>query len=122
MITAVAFTEKQFANRSEFGRQILSEYYERYVNEWNKITVIEYMIRNVEVDGVPIKGKLDKIEFQGNEVNVVDYKTGNPKYGSKQTRAPSSYELPATFSCNTKMKLQKYMAATIGGNWFSTRS
>ena len=29
------------------------------------------------VNGVPIKGKIDKLEFSGNEVNVVDYKTGD---------------------------------------------
>jgi len=56
--------------------------------------VFEYMIRNVEVDGVPIKGKLDKIEFTGNDVNVVDYKTGKPKYVGKNTRPPSMYILP----------------------------
>lgn len=89
-----SFTEKQFSNRGELGKQLLGEYYDRYVNEWNKIMVFEYMIRNVEVDGVPIKGKLDKIEFNGNDVNVVDYKTGKPKYIGKYTRPPSTYELP----------------------------
>ena len=31
------------------------------------------------MNGVPIKGKLDKLEFIGKEVNVVDYKTGDPE-------------------------------------------
>jgi len=29
------------------------------------------------VSGVPLKGKIDKLEFTGKEINVVDYKTGN---------------------------------------------
>jgi DNA helicase-2/ATP-dependent DNA helicase PcrA len=29
------------------------------------------------VNGVPLKGKLDKLEFNGKDVNVVDYKTGD---------------------------------------------
>ena len=89
-----AFTEKQFENRLELGRQLLQRYYDQYVHEWNKICVLEYMVRNVEVDGVPIKGKLDKIEFRGSDVNVVDYKTGQAKYSQRQTRPPYIYEPP----------------------------
>jgi DNA helicase-2/ATP-dependent DNA helicase PcrA len=39
--------------------------------------VTEYAIKNVEVDGVPIKGVIDKLEFNGKQANVVDYKTGS---------------------------------------------
>jgi len=35
------------------------------------------ILRNVVIKGVPLKGKLDKIEFDGKSVNVVDYKTGD---------------------------------------------
>jgi len=38
---------------------------------------IERNIRNVVVNGVPLKGKIDKLEFDGSNVNVVDYKTGD---------------------------------------------
>jgi DNA helicase-2/ATP-dependent DNA helicase PcrA len=31
----------------------------------------------VVVNGVPLKGKIDKLEFIGKEINVVDYKTGD---------------------------------------------
>jgi DNA helicase-2/ATP-dependent DNA helicase PcrA len=90
-----AFTDKQFENRIELGQQILPEYYDRYINLWNKVTVTEYMIRNVEVAGVPIKGMLDKIEFEGNDVNVVDYKTGSVQYGLKKLKPPLSLQMSA---------------------------
>lgn len=41
---------------------------------WNKVVAVERNIRGVVVNGVPLKGKLDKLEFDGKNVNVVDYK------------------------------------------------
>jgi DNA helicase II / ATP-dependent DNA helicase PcrA len=71
-----SFTEIDFKRRIEYGLGILNAYYEKYINEWNKITSIERSYRNVVMDLVPLNGKLDKLEFDGNFVNVVDYKTG----------------------------------------------
>jgi DNA helicase-2/ATP-dependent DNA helicase PcrA len=83
-----AFTEIQYKRRKELGEKILSEYYDRYIHSFNKIVVIERMLGNMEIEGVPIKGKLDKIEFEGNDCTVVDYKTGNPEYSKKKELLP----------------------------------
>ena len=71
-----AFTENEYKRRIEYGEEILPKFYEKYIGQWNKITSIERSYRNVVMEGVPLNGKLDKIEFDGNSVNVVDYKTG----------------------------------------------
>jgi DNA helicase-2/ATP-dependent DNA helicase PcrA len=71
------FTREAFARRMEYGLEVLANYYDKYITQWNKIVAVERNIRNVIVRGVPLKGKLDKLEFQGKEVNVVDYKTGD---------------------------------------------
>lgn len=73
----LSFTEKQFNNRMELGKQLLPAYYDYYINKWNKAVVLEYFIQDIEMEGIPLKGKLDKIEFTGKAVNVVDYKTGS---------------------------------------------
>ncbi len=83
-----AFTEIQYKRRKELGANILTEYYDHYIHSFNKIVVIERMLGNMEVAGVPVKGKLDKIEFDGNECTVVDYKTGNPEYSKKKDLLP----------------------------------
>jgi DNA helicase-2/ATP-dependent DNA helicase PcrA len=83
-----AFTEIQYKRRKELGANILTEYYDHYIGSFNKIVVIERMLGNMEVAGVPVKGKLDKIEFEGNECTVVDYKTGNPEYSKKKELLP----------------------------------
>jgi DNA helicase-2/ATP-dependent DNA helicase PcrA len=71
------FTREQFERRMEYGQQVLGNYYDQYIHYWNRIVAVERNIRNVVVQGVPIKGKLDKLEFDGKSVNVVDYKTGD---------------------------------------------
>lgn len=80
------FTKEQFARRMEYGNKILPNYYEHYISTFNKIVSVEKNIRNVIVDGVPLKGKLDKLEFDGNNINVVDYKTGNYEKAKKEKR------------------------------------
>lgn len=84
-----AFTDEQFKRRMEYGEKILPDYYQRYVNEWVKNSLTEYKIKNVEVDGIPVKGDLDKIELNGNRVTIVDYKTGNYEKAKDKLKAPS---------------------------------
>lgn len=83
------FTDKEYERRLEFGKELLYDYYAKYVGQWNKIVTVEHRINNAEVGGVPITGALDKIEFDGKKVNVVDYKTGNPENGKKKLNRPS---------------------------------
>ncbi|MEP6950680.1 MAG: PD-(D/E)XK nuclease family protein, partial [Ginsengibacter sp.] len=71
------FTEEAFERRMEYGEKVLADYYDHYIGSWNKIVSVERNIRNIVVNGVPLKGKIDKLEFDGKDVNVVDYKTGD---------------------------------------------
>ncbi|HTB27211.1 MAG TPA: PD-(D/E)XK nuclease family protein, partial [Puia sp.] len=84
-----SFTKEQFARRMEYGQIVLPAYYEKYIHSWNKIVSIEKIISNVAIEGVPAKGKLDKLEFDGKMVNVVDYKTGNPDNAKTKIKGPS---------------------------------
>ena len=83
-----SFTREAFDRRIEYGFEVLGNYYDKYINTWNKIAVVEINIRNVVVRDVPIKGKLDKLEFNGKEVNVVDYKTGDIEKAKDKLKPP----------------------------------
>ena len=83
-----SFTQQQFDRRIEYGHEILSNYYNTYINEFNTVVAIERNIRNVIWKGVPLKGKLDKLEFDGKSVNVVDYKTGDPDKAIAKIKGP----------------------------------
>jgi len=87
------FTREQFARRIEYGQEVLSRYYDQYINQWNRIVAVERNIRNVVIQGIPIKGKLDKLEFDGKSVNVVDYKTGDIDK-AKDKLSPPSEKIP----------------------------
>ncbi len=84
-----SFTKEQFARRMENGQDILDKYYDTYITQFNKVVSIERNIRNVTIRGVPIKGKIDKLEFDGKSVNVVDYKTGDPDKAIPKIKGPS---------------------------------
>lgn len=89
-----SFTPEQFNRRLTYGQEVLSNYYDEYIHSWHTIVAIERNIRNVIVGGVPLKGKIDKLEFDGRWVNVVDYKTGDPEK-SKARLAPPGEATPA---------------------------
>jgi len=84
-----SFTREQFDRRIEYGQEVLGNYYDTYINRFNRIVAIERNIRNVIVNGVPLKGKLDKLEFDGRDVNVVDYKTGDPDKAIPKLKGPN---------------------------------
>ncbi len=84
-----SFTNEQFKNKIDYGHGVLENYYDTQVPFVNKIVAIERNIRNVVVRNVPLKGKLDKLEFDGKNVNVVDYKSGNPDNAIEKLKPPN---------------------------------
>ncbi len=82
------FTKEAFERRMEYGDEVLRNYYDKYINSWNKVVAVERNIRGVVVNGVPLKGKLDKLEFNGKEVNVVDYKSGDIDKAMPKMKGP----------------------------------
>ncbi|MFK7901124.1 MAG: ATP-dependent helicase [Cyclobacteriaceae bacterium] len=83
------FTDKELESRLEYAEKILPAYYEQYVENWNKVVVLEYDVSTALLQHVPLSGKLDKLEFDGFNVNVVDYKTGKPANGLKKMKGPT---------------------------------
>ena len=84
-----SFSKEQLERRMEYGHEILNNYYNTYVQSFNKVVLIEHNIKNVVVGNVPLKGKLDKLEFDGKSINVIDYKSGDPEKGLKKTAGPT---------------------------------
>lgn len=77
-----------FERRLELGKRQLSRYYNYYYGRWHKRVKVEYTIRQVEVDGVPLTGTIDKIEYYDQlRVGIIDYKTGS--HDGSKLRRPS---------------------------------
>jgi len=82
------FTNEAFDRRIQYGDEVLHNYYEQYINSWNKVVSVERNMRGITVNGVPLKGKIDKLEFNGKEVNIVYYKSGDIEKALPKMKPP----------------------------------
>jgi DNA helicase-2/ATP-dependent DNA helicase PcrA len=82
------FSDEQFARRMEYGQMILPKYHERYINGWNRIISLEKILTGIEIEGIPVSGRIDKIEFDGKNATVVDYKTGKFENAKNKFKRP----------------------------------
>ncbi len=91
---ASCFTSIQFDRRMEQGHSLLNEYYDHYVNTFHKDVEIEFKVPRYALDGVPVTGKIDRIELYGDGLKVVDYKTGDPDKSASANTAPPNEKEP----------------------------
>jgi DNA helicase-2/ATP-dependent DNA helicase PcrA len=86
-----SFTDAEFDNRLMHGKSVvLPAYYEARKLTWPEVCSPERDLANVLVGEIPLRGKLDRIDFDGNQVTVVDYKSG--KY--ENTKRRKSFHKP----------------------------
>jgi DNA helicase-2/ATP-dependent DNA helicase PcrA len=88
------FSTVQFERRMEQGKTILTEYYDEYIHSFHKDVEIEFKVPRYHLDGVPVTGKIDKLELTGNNCKVVDYKTGDPDKSATPLTAPPNDKDP----------------------------
>jgi DNA helicase-2/ATP-dependent DNA helicase PcrA len=73
-------TEKDFSESLERGKKTLSAYQDYWHGRWQLPVKTEFNIPGVIIgENIRLTGKLDKIEFLESGINVVDYKTSQPK-------------------------------------------
>jgi DNA helicase-2/ATP-dependent DNA helicase PcrA len=89
-----SMTDLEYQRRLEQGRQVLAEYYERNIHHWTTNVLVEQTIPRYMLDGVPVTGKVDKLEFDGNTCLVVDYKTGDPDRSVREHIAQPGEKYP----------------------------
>jgi DNA helicase-2/ATP-dependent DNA helicase PcrA len=81
------FSERNFAQRLALGADYLRRIHVEQVPFWRKRAIVERRLDRVELEGVPLTGVLDKIEWlDSGQLRVVDYKTGLPD--PKKTAPP----------------------------------
>ncbi len=89
-----SFTPVQFDRRMEQGETLLADYYDHYISTLHKDVEIEFKVPRYFLDGVPVTGKIDKIELYGDTCKVVDYKTGDPDRSATPMTAPPNEKEP----------------------------
>jgi len=86
------YSEQEFKDFQSLGQNILGRFFEARKNEWSTTDTIktELDIDQVEINGVPIKGKLDLVEIDEMSARVVDFKTGDPKNAKSKMKPPKA--------------------------------
>jgi DNA helicase II / ATP-dependent DNA helicase PcrA len=82
------FTKLEFDQYLNEGLSVLPGFIQHFATDWNLDIdpVVERKI-NTELNGIPISGKMDRIDITEDGVRVVDYKTGAPNI-SKKIKGP----------------------------------
>jgi DNA helicase-2/ATP-dependent DNA helicase PcrA len=101
-----SFTDAEFKRRVEYAEEFLPMYHALYAAQWNRNVVIEKSYRNVQVDGIPLSGKLDKIETDGKTLNVVDYKTGQYEKARPKFARPSPEKAAMSLAENREPRFE----------------
>jgi DNA helicase-2/ATP-dependent DNA helicase PcrA len=84
----IYFSAEAYPRYLQKGRHSLRRFHQENYGRWSKRVVVEYTVRTAELDGVPLTGTIDKIEFeQEQRVHLVDYKTG--KASREKLRRPT---------------------------------
>jgi DNA helicase II / ATP-dependent DNA helicase PcrA len=61
-----------------YGKELLGMHYDEFIDHWPTQSKIEWRPKSkIYYKNVPITGALDRIDFEGNTCEIVDYKTGN---------------------------------------------
>lgn len=85
-------SDNAFKRKSALGKTILESYYKNVVPQSNTFTLNEYSVSNIVLeDDIRVKYIFDKLEFNGNDVDIVDYKTGNPDAAKKKLKQGGEY-------------------------------
>ncbi len=81
------FSEHAFTQRLALGKDLLRRYHAAQLPHWRTRVLVERRVDRVELDGVPLTGVLDKVEWLDNAtLRIVDYKTSTPD--PKRTAKP----------------------------------
>lgn len=86
-----SMTAIQYERSKERGQSVLSAYYDRNILHWTKTVEVEWKVNRFMLDGVPVTGKIDRLDFDGDTCTLIDYKTGksNPQKIREQTAQPN---------------------------------
>lgn len=83
------FTPEEYAQRLDQGQRNLQRYHQQFNDTWTTQCRTELKIQQVELEGVPLKGVIDRVDLlDDRQVQIVDYKTGS--HNANKLRAPSA--------------------------------
>lgn len=92
-------SEQDYEQALALGLETLADFYHSFHEQFSTNVEAEYDFsgQGIHLDGIPLTGKLDLIEFSGDKAHVIDYKTGNPDTKAEQLRPDGDYHRQIVF-------------------------
>ena len=83
------FSKQEYQAKLAQGKENLSKYYDQFNQSWTTQCRTELRLQQIEVEGVPMKGVIDRIDFLSEQdVAIIDYKSGS--HNNSKLRPPTS--------------------------------
>ena len=89
-----------------YGEQILTNFYNKHINDFHIPFTVEKEF-NIEVEGIPLTGKIDRIEKLSDKIEVIDYKSNKDPFtlsNLKRDFQLSMYQIGAEQSFGLKVE------------------
>ena len=80
-----------------YGHHLIKNLFEDYIPNSCKDVVLEKEIHVTLENDLPINGTMDKLEFDGDTIRVVDYKTGFAQHGIEELERDGDYWRQAVY-------------------------
>lgn len=80
-----------------YGHQLLKNLFDSYIPQSCKQVELEREISLTIEQDLPITGIIDKLEYDGDTIRVVDYKTGSASHGSEELEKGGHYWRQAVY-------------------------
>lgn len=81
----------------KYGHNLIKNLYENYILNSCKCVDLEKEITVLLEGKYPITGKIDKIEYDGDTIRIIDYKTGYSEFGMEELEKGKDYWRQAVF-------------------------
>lgn len=84
------FSTEGYSLKKKYGEQILEGMFDKFIDSWCKDVKLEEHVAAV-VDGIKIKGFIDKVEYHAHDIQFIDYKTGDKEgsYAQSKLKKPN---------------------------------
>ncbi len=88
------FNKESFKRFTDHGNNVIAAYYDQTFKEATpaKVSLTEYKLDNVALDDIPLRGFTDLITFEGNDIVITDFKTGDYLKALKSFKKPGEDE------------------------------
>jgi DNA helicase-2/ATP-dependent DNA helicase PcrA len=114
------FNEQSFRRYTDHGYNVLAAYHEHSFLRHTppQVLLTEYPLSGVALDDIPLRGFTDLITFDGNEIVITDFKTGDFLKAQKSFKKPGEDDKqPHGGNYWRQAVFYKILVDLMGRNW-----